>query len=198
MQIPAEEWSWEAEIAKRISMLSNGGFFWVVLLVDTILAKQDEGSSLVAILTHVNQMPLELGELYTKILQESPTAEKAVTNKIFQCALGAARPLLFDEWHHVLGFCQRACSKVSPGMACVEGNIGGDQQLERPIRTMYGSLLELSRTSIDRNMAVTQPPSLYVSVRNLWTMNRATLVFCKSFMSRYRSASPKDLASPFC
>ncbi|KAM0488544.1 hypothetical protein ACHAP7_000586 [Fusarium lateritium] len=111
MQIPAEESLWKIELAERISVLSNGVFLWVVLVVDTVLTKHDEGSSLVAILPHVNQMPIELGELYTQIIQALPTTEKAVTSKMFQWALGAARPLRLGEWHHILGFIREPAPK---------------------------------------------------------------------------------------
>jgi hypothetical protein len=150
MQIPAEESLWKAELAERISVLSNGVFLWVVLVVVTILAKHDEGSSLVSILAHVNQIPLELGELYTQIIQALPTTEKAVTNKMFQWALGAARPLRLDEWHHVLGFIREPAPSSLREWRASKEFTGGDQQLERLIRTMSGGLLELSRTSIDR------------------------------------------------
>lgn len=87
MQILAEESLWEAEIAKWILMLSNGGFLRVILVVDTILAKHDEGSSLVTSLTHVDQMPSKLRELYIQIIQELLIADKAITNKMFQWLL---------------------------------------------------------------------------------------------------------------
>lgn len=75
-------------------MLLNGCFLWVFQVVDTILAKHDEGSSLVTSLTHVDQMPSKLRELYIQIIQELPTADKAVINKMFLWLLG--QPDLFE------------------------------------------------------------------------------------------------------
>jgi hypothetical protein len=131
-------------------VLSSGVFLWFVLVVDTILAKHDEGISLVSIIDHVNQMPLELEELYTQIIQRLPTTEKAVTNKMFQWVLGAARPLRIDKWHHILGFIREPAPKSLLECRASKEFTGGDQQLERLIRTMSRGLLELSRTSKDR------------------------------------------------
>ncbi|SPJ75131.1 uncharacterized protein FTOL_04862 [Fusarium torulosum] len=149
-KFPAEESLWKAELAERISVLSNGVFLWAVLVVDTILAKHDEVISLVAIIDHVNQMPLELRELYTQIIQGLPTTEKAVTNKMFQWALGAARPLRIDKWHHIVDFIREPAPKSLLEWRASKEFTGGDQQLERLIRTMSGGLPELSRTSTDR------------------------------------------------
>lgn len=68
-------------------MLSNGGFLRVILVVGTIPAKHDEGSSLVTSLTHVDQMTSKLRELYIQIIQELLIADEAITNKMFQWLL---------------------------------------------------------------------------------------------------------------
>lgn len=75
-------------------MLLNRCFLWVVQVVDTILAKHDEGSSLITSLTHMDQMPSKLRELYIQIIQELPTADKAVTNKMLLWLPG--QPDLFE------------------------------------------------------------------------------------------------------
>ncbi|KAF5983489.1 RGT2-Sensor of high external glucose concentration [Fusarium coicis] len=145
-RISPYEKHWRKELTEKVHGLSSGVFLWVVLVVDQILSGYDLGTSLPGLVRQVEEMPVELEELYEKILGFDTTAlgDHWVIGKMFQWVLAANRPLRLDEWHHILAFIQRSKPDSLAEWRRSEPYTENDHQLERKIKNLSRGLLEVS------------------------------------------------------
>ncbi|EWY85755.1 hypothetical protein FOYG_12865 [Fusarium oxysporum NRRL 32931] len=147
--IPITEGHWASELCKKIYSLSSGVFLWVVLVVDAVCAKYDQGFGLQSLTRIVEETPKELNEVYGQVLGTLTGSERLLALRLFQWATESSRPLRLDEWHHVLAFL-----KIAPPKSLEEWRNSGeftenDQQLERMIKSLSGGLLQISSSQHD-------------------------------------------------
>ncbi|KAF4448946.1 hypothetical protein F53441_7715 [Fusarium austroafricanum] len=135
---------WRRLLEKRITSLASGVFLWVVLVLDDILAKYDQGISLQALMRHVEWMPTELEKLYTRILGDLAPNEGQLAEKVFQWVFASTRPLRLDEWHHILAFMRPSRPLSLQEWRESDDFTESDEQLERKIKTLSKGLLEVS------------------------------------------------------
>ncbi|KAF5643144.1 hypothetical protein F52700_2859 [Fusarium sp. NRRL 52700] len=147
--IHQEEEHWRAELLKKIFSMSTGVFLWVVLVIDAVCSKYDEGYSLRALIRLVEDTPIELKELYAQTISTLAESEKMLALRLFQWATGSARPLRLDEWHHVLAFITAWSPKSLKEWRESVMFTENDFQLERKIKTLSRGLLEISSTQFD-------------------------------------------------
>ncbi|KAG9499289.1 hypothetical protein J7337_010109 [Fusarium musae] len=144
-----EDEHWREDLSKKIFSMSTGVFLWVVLVIDAVCTKYDQGYSLRALIRLVEDTPTELKEVYAQALETLTQAEKILALRLFQWATEAARPLRLDEWHHVLAFItDRPPSSLKEWRESVTFT-ENDRQLERMIKTLSRGLLEISNSHFD-------------------------------------------------
>ncbi|KAG5766783.1 hypothetical protein H9Q72_005155 [Fusarium xylarioides] len=144
-----EEDHWREDLSKKIFSMSTGVFLWVVLVIDAVCTKYDQGCSLRALVRLVEDTPTELKEVYAQALETLTKGEKILALRLFQWATEAARPIRLDEWHHVLAFItDRPPSSLKEWRESVTFT-ENDHQLERMIKTLSRGLLEISNSQFD-------------------------------------------------
>ncbi|RKL31542.1 hypothetical protein BFJ72_g10946 [Fusarium proliferatum] len=147
--IKMEEHRWRAELSEKIFSMSTGVFLWVVLVIDAVCTKYDQGYSLRALISLVKDTPTELKEVYAQTISTLTDSERVLALKLFQWVTGAARPLRLDEWHHVLAFIAARPPKSLKAWRESLAFTGNDHQLERMIKTLSRGLLEISNSQSD-------------------------------------------------
>ncbi|KAG5797993.1 hypothetical protein H9Q69_002998 [Fusarium xylarioides] len=143
------ETHWRTSLTEKIHSLSSGSFLWAVLVVDETLARYDEGTSLSGLMRRIEDMPIELEELYGKMLTTTAYGDSLVIGKMFQWVLAANRPLRLDEWHHILAFIQPSKPASLASWRKSESFTETDDQLERKIKNLSRGLLEVSNKQHD-------------------------------------------------
>ncbi|KAG5753726.1 hypothetical protein H9Q70_003667 [Fusarium xylarioides] len=147
--IHMEEEHWHAELSEKIFSMSTGVFLWVVLVMDSVCTKYDQGHSLRALIRLVEETPRELKEVYAQTIGTLTDDERVLALRMFQWATEAARPLRLDEWHHILAFItDRAPTSLKEWRESVTFT-ENDRQLERMIKTLSRGLLEISNSHFD-------------------------------------------------
>jgi len=121
-----------------------GVFLWVVLVVDGLIEKWEEGEGVRLLLEHLDELPQELDDLFSRLFTSHTPEMKNLTWRLFSWAALSTRPLRLHEWHHVLAFIE------NPALASLQewqGSwyfTGTDGQLERKIRQLSRGLLEIA------------------------------------------------------
>lgn len=144
-----EEEHWRNYLSKKIFSMSTGVFLWVVLVIDAVCTKYDQGYSLRALVRLIEDTPTELKDVYAQTLGTLTNGEKTLALRLFQWATESARPLRLDEWHHVLAFITDR-----PPLSLKEWRESvifteNDHQLERVVKTLSRGLLEISKDQFD-------------------------------------------------
>lgn len=147
--IHKEEQRWRAELSKKIFSMSTGVFLWVVLVIDAVCTKYDQGYSLRALVSLVEDTPTELNEVYAQTISTLTDSERTHALRLFQWVTGSARPLRLDEWHHVLAFITDRPPKSLKAWRESVTFTETDHQLERMIKTLSRGLLEISSSQSD-------------------------------------------------
>ncbi|QPC71902.1 hypothetical protein HYE68_002654 [Fusarium pseudograminearum] len=142
--IAQSEAHWRTWLEKKITSMSSGVFLWVVLILDDILAKYHQGTSLRILIRHVELMPTELEALYARILGELAPSEGHLASRVFQWVFAAARPLKLNEWHHILAFMRPSRPLSLQQWRESDDFTDSDEQIEREIKNMSRGLLEVS------------------------------------------------------
>lgn len=137
---------WEL-LRDKVMGKSDGVFLWVVLAVDDMLRRMDDGQALETLLWGFDTGPEALESLYSQML--FPFAETAderqLTVRLFQWAVLAAKPLRLHEWHHILAFIgQLPPSSLHKCGLSEPLNKQTDDQLEKNIRRISKGLVEVS------------------------------------------------------
>ncbi|KAF5230442.1 hypothetical protein FAUST_9809 [Fusarium austroamericanum] len=155
--ISQHEAHWRKWLERKITSMSSGVFLWVVLVLDDILAKYHQGTSLRILYRHIELMPTELEALYTRILGELAPSEGQLAERVFQWVFGATRPLKLNEWHHILAFMRPSRPLSLRQWRDSDDFTDSDEQLEREIKTLSKGLLEVSNNKLsevsNRNFA---------------------------------------------
>ncbi|CAG2000295.1 unnamed protein product [Fusarium graminearum] len=155
--ISQSEAHWRKWLERKITFMSSGVFLWVVLVLDDILAKYHQGTSLRILYRHIELMPTELEALYTRILGELAPSEGQLAERVFQWVIGATRPLKLNEWHHILAFMRPSRPLSLRQWRDSDDFTDSDEQLEREIKTLSKGLLEVSNNKLsevsNRNFA---------------------------------------------
>ncbi|KAF5629199.1 hypothetical protein F25303_10238 [Fusarium sp. NRRL 25303] len=148
-RMSTNEKHWRTSLTEKIHSLSSGSFLWTVLVVDEILARYDEGTSLSGLMRRVEDMPTELEELYKKMLTTTAYGDCLVIGRMFEWVLAANRPLRLDEWHHILAFIQPSKPASLAKWRKSNSFTENDDQLERKIKNLSRGLLEVSNKQHD-------------------------------------------------
>lgn len=82
-------------IQRKILEKSGGMFLWVSLVVKDVLRERDEGKGLKSLLKDLDSVPLELENLFSKLLTTGEISE--MTLRVFQWALLPNKPLRLHE-----------------------------------------------------------------------------------------------------
>ncbi|KAH8896699.1 hypothetical protein GQ53DRAFT_743315, partial [Thozetella sp. PMI_491] len=127
----------------KILRKSTGVFLWVVLVLDSVLQKLDEGGSLRLLLKEVDNMPDELETLFHQMLSPLESKSRGVALRLFQWAVLATKPLRLREWHHVLAFVKGRPISLKEWKES-DNFTENDEQLERQIQALSKGLLEVS------------------------------------------------------
>ncbi|KAH7131210.1 hypothetical protein EDB81DRAFT_906235 [Dactylonectria macrodidyma] len=123
---------------------SAGVFLWVVLVMDRVLKKWDEGKSTKFLLKYLDTIPKELETLLGDLVQSLGWEDKQLTTRLFQWAILSTRPLRLHEWHHILAFISSSKPPSSLQQWSNSSNFTEtDDQLERTIKNISGGLLEV-------------------------------------------------------
>jgi hypothetical protein len=140
--IATEEPHWSL-LRDKVLGKAAGVFLWVVLVVEDVLKKWDEGKGLQFLLKLLDVVPAQLGSLFTQMFLDLDTDAKKITLRLFQWATLAVKPLRLDEWHHVLAFIREPTPTSLGEWRTSDYFTGSDNQLERQIKNISKGLLEV-------------------------------------------------------
>ncbi|KAM7192104.1 hypothetical protein V8F33_008529 [Rhypophila sp. PSN 637] len=134
-----------SQLRDAVCTKASGVFLWVVLVVDGIIERWQQGQSLREVLRHLDSLPGELQQLYGNLIKTVPQETKLVTLSLFQWAILASRPLQLREWHDLMGFIGTTTAPKSlKECQDMDGCITTDDQLERKVRSLSRGLLEVA------------------------------------------------------
>jgi len=122
----------------------SGVFLWVVLVVDGLIEKWEQGEGVRALLGHLDELPQELDDLFSRLFISLTPDMKDHTWRLFSWAALSTRPLRLHEWHHVLAFIRDPAPTSLQEWQNSEHFTGNDGQLERKIRQLSRGLLEVA------------------------------------------------------
>ncbi|KAI8713771.1 hypothetical protein NCS52_01222600 [Fusarium sp. LHS14.1] len=161
-RIAISESLWEPKLRNKIIDKAGGIFLWVILTVDRLLVKYDQGKSLEFLLKDIDSMPEELESLLTEIVKSISPELRMVARRAFQWALMSTTPLRLHQWHHVLAFIKRPVPKSLDAWRKSLNYTASDSQLERELKTLSGGLLEVSAAGSDEAILEDEE---YLSIR---------------------------------
>lgn len=144
--IACKEPKWEL-LRAMILEKSAGVFLWVVLVVDKMLQKWDEGQDLQSLLQLVNVLPDELSLLYDRNFADMEAEKRPLALRLFQWVVLAAKPLRVHEWHHVMAFIRTPAPSSLHNWRASDSFTKTDDQLEKQIRTLSMGLVEVAHTA---------------------------------------------------
>ncbi|KAI1170769.1 hypothetical protein F4777DRAFT_583560 [Nemania sp. FL0916] len=142
LSIADKEPEWEL-LRDKVLRKATGVFLWVVLVVDDILSRWDDGESIQFLLMRLDTVPEELQSLFRMMFASLDSNMRELTIQVFQWAVLAVKPLRLHEWHHILAFIGRP----TPSSLCEwresHNFTHNDAQLERNIRSISRGLIEV-------------------------------------------------------
>ncbi len=121
---------------------ASGVFLWVVLVVDRLLRDHDEGMNVGHLIVRLNEIPAELGELFTDLLSRNHEDAKT-TVRFFQWAILGPPNLRLREWRHVLGFVRCGSFTSLEEWQKSRWYPETNEQLERQIHSISMGLVEV-------------------------------------------------------
>jgi hypothetical protein len=130
-------------IKRKIMGRSAGVFLWVVLVVDDVLSKWDDGMSLRYLLRRIHALPQALDKLFSEMFISLDPHDRQLTARVFQWAILAAKPLRLHEWHHILAFVRHPPPSSLHDWRESDYFTKNDDQLERQIRSISKGLIEV-------------------------------------------------------
>ncbi|CAH0021694.1 unnamed protein product [Clonostachys rhizophaga] len=139
----------EKRLKDAIFQKSRGVFLWVVLVVEEVLRKRDDGMDFDYLLGKIDMVPRPLESLFKELLRYVSREERRIALCIFQWAILSASPLRLYEWHHILAFIRfqhlSSLSEWRRNIHCIKI----DDQLEKQIRSLSKGLVEVRRIAAD-------------------------------------------------
>jgi hypothetical protein len=142
--VEAQESEW-ALIKTNILTKAAGVFLWVVLVVDDILIKRDDGKNIRYLLGQIDVLPATLDQLFSDMFSSLDPDVRQLTARVFQWAVLTAKPLRLHEWHHVLAFLRHPPPSSLHDWR-ESDYFTNDDQLERQIRSISKGLVEVKKT----------------------------------------------------
>lgn len=151
----------------RVIGKSAGVFLWVTLVVDDILQKRDEGTSLRALLGELDNIPEELETLFSSLLGALEPRLRLLTLRLFEWVVLATRPLRLYEWHHILGFIQPEPPESLAAWRKSEKYTDSSDQLAKQIRTVSKGLIEIVSSVGDHQSDSSALSSVYAGAGSM-------------------------------
>ncbi|KAL2192988.1 hypothetical protein P885DRAFT_46402, partial [Corynascus similis CBS 632.67] len=143
LSIAADEPNWP-RLRDAVISKSDGVFLWAVLAVDVLIDKWEQGECLRSLLSHLDDLPDTLRELFSRIFMALDPKPNDLTMRLFQWAVLSVRPLRLHEWHHILAFIRDPVPQSLSAWRNGGHFTETDDQLERKIRSLSGGLLEVT------------------------------------------------------
>ena len=154
-------------IKDRILLKSAGVFLWVVLVLDGVLEKRDDGRGLRFLLEHLDNVPEELEALFSQTLAEGTHRSRGLTLRFFQWATLATKPLRLHEWKHILAFIsEHRPSSLREWMESPD-YIENEDQVERQIRAVSKGLVEVVSRPKETSIHESDDVSVHVNPGSL-------------------------------
>jgi ankyrin repeat protein len=151
----------------RVIGKSAGVFLWVTLVVDDILQKRDEGTSLRALLGEIDNIPEELETLFSSLLRALEPRLRLLTLRLFEWVVLATGPLRLYEWHHILGFIQPEPPESLAAWRKSEKYTDSSEQLAKQIRTVSKGLIEIVSSVGDQQSDASALSSVYAGAGSM-------------------------------
>ncbi|KAI0516690.1 hypothetical protein F5B22DRAFT_655854 [Xylaria bambusicola] len=123
--IAAEEPQWKL-LKDGILYKSSGVFLWVVLVVDDLLKRRNDGGSIQYLLKQLDTVPDQLQHLFSPV-----------------------KPLRLYEWHHILAFIRKPPPLSLQEWRESDHFTRDDNQLEKKIKSLSRGLLEILTSNDD-------------------------------------------------
>lgn len=139
--------TWTLPLRRKVLNLSGGVFLWVVLVVDDLIKKWAEGTSVQYLLGRLDLIPRELETMFAEMFTDLDPVTKPLTLRLFQWATLATKPLRLHEWHHILAFIKDPPPLSLKAWSKSVEVTDGDEQLERQIKSLSRGLLQVSTMS---------------------------------------------------
>jgi len=140
--IATEEPQWGL-LRDKVLGKSAGIFLWVVLVMEDVLKKWDEGKGLHSLLKLLDVVPAELETLFAQLFRDLDADARKITLRLFQWATLAVKPLRLHEWHHVLAFTREPAPRSLQEWRTSDHFTASDSQLERQIKSISKGLIEV-------------------------------------------------------
>lgn len=141
-----------ARLRGEILSKSAGVFLWVVLVLDDILARWDDGFGTHTLLSRLSVLPGELTMLFKRVLNLDTLEEKKLTACLFQWVLLSTQPLRLHEWHHVMAFIRQPAPRSLDKWRSSDYFTDTDEQLERLIKRISRGLVEVKRITSSEDL----------------------------------------------
>lgn len=132
---------------------SAGVFLWVVLVVEELLGKWDDGKSLRYLQKQLDVIPEELAALFFQMFGSLDSEGRPIAVRLFQWAILAVKPLRLHEWHHILAFIRQPTPTSLREWRLSDDFTKDDDQLERQIKSISRGLIEV-RARVDEPQGV--------------------------------------------
>lgn len=165
-------------IEQTIRDKASGIFQWVLLVVERIIAMDNDGEGSRAMLREITNTPLELRDIYEGLLRKTTRKDAGDALHLMQWVSFAARPLTLNELRTALVM-DESCSPGRSVMECIELNEGCEDvlQMEKRVRALSKGLLEV-KTLADTRLVqfIHQSAREYVvwdGLTRLYDMQRA-------------------------
>ncbi|MBE3043995.1 ATP-binding protein [Candidatus Bathyarchaeota archaeon] len=126
----------------------GGVFLWVVLVVEDVLRKWDNGMRVGGLVNHTSKIPKLLDDLFTQIMSSMGPEESEFAMKLLQWVILTRSPLRIREWHHIMAFIRNPTPLSLQDWRLSDDFTEDDEQLEKQIRSVSGGLVEV-RFSVD-------------------------------------------------
>lgn len=139
------------KIQERIISRSEGVFLWVVLVVDEVLRKWDEGVDVDSLSQILDVLPTGLSSLFQRLFANIPENEKESTLRFFQWILLSNGVLRLHEWHHILAFIKPNAPKSLRQAGLMQMSNDTVDQVERQIRSISRGLVKVKNIN-DRSI----------------------------------------------
>jgi hypothetical protein len=129
---------------------SAGVFLWVVLVVEDVLRKWDDGNGMRFLLNQLDNLPKKLENLFSQMFQDLDDDARQLTTRLFQWVVLAARPCRLHEWHHILAFIRDPAPKSLQDWRSSSHFTQTDDQLLRQLKSISKGLVEVN-TVVDES-----------------------------------------------
>ena len=127
---------------------AKGVFLWVVLVIEELLSGWETSSTITELRQRLSGIPDHLDDFFGRMLRKIPGSHVAETLAMFQCVIGAARPLTLPEFRCALAFGSERSFQSLSQMTSSEDIVHSDDGMIRRIQNCGGGLLEVSKPSL--------------------------------------------------